>query len=180
MIWQWMKPDKRIGRAIRPADIRDLFERNLPALMERGMGAEAFFLAEGKAYEYTDFIFLEEAATVMYRAYKDYILIADRLMGVLSKYNPKMLSRPVALINQEDGRQDVYWFCRVEPAIRTEDVEGGVWAPKATGLCPSGGLVRLERRLSCRYAATLEATESILRRDAVGVRFEAMKEEEQP
>ena len=169
-----LERDKRIKSSITLNDMQNFFSSGIAQrLNDNDKSAEIFFLEEDKEYEYVDFIFFESSIAIMHKEYKNYIIISDKLKPVFSKYNPKILFKPLGLINREENRQYLYWICMIAPAIATDRI-----MQENEDLYPlvkpyyTNRIIRLEYKLESRFIITLEVAESILRRNCLGATLE--------
>ena len=166
--------DNRVTQPLKLADIPDYFNSQMDTQLESGdLRAAAFRMDTKNVYEYADFIFIDRSDTAKHRGYGKYFVISDKLQVIFSKYNPQTLFKPFAINNAPQARQDVYWLCKIEPAIQVENFDDTLYQQ----LQPyqNHRIIRADSGNDTRFFVTLEVVESILRRGAHGAMITELK-----
>ena len=166
--------DSRVQSPLKLGDISGYFDSGMDIELESGdLRAAAFRMDVETVYEYVDFIFFDRSDTAKHRGYGRYLAISDKLQSVFSKYNPQILFKPFAVNNAKQSRQDVYWLCKVEPAVQVDTLDGDLYQQ----LLPyrKHRIIRVDFQNEIRFVVTLEVVESMLRRGVQGVTVKNLK-----
>ena len=162
--------DSQIQLPIKLSTIPGFFESGMGQKLDEGdISAMAFILENDNPLGYEDFIFLDVSDTAKHRDFAKHLVIADKLQIIFAEYNPEITFKPFALINGLEKRNDVYWFCKIEPVIEVDNIDANLYPL----LVPHGNshIIRLDMQNETKFAVTLPVVESILRCLACGVTF---------
>ncbi|MCL2611010.1 MAG: hypothetical protein FWE02_04960 [Defluviitaleaceae bacterium] len=153
--------DNRLHNPIKVSDIIGFFDANISDELEKDdFSAKSLFLNEAKDYEYVDFIFFDHSSTILYKIYRNYLMISDKYKVIFSKYNQKILFKPIALIDKSKSKHQLYWIIKIEPSTKISLQER---------------IIHICLKNENKFIVTLEVVESILRRSCLGVAFQKIE-----